>query len=86
MTRRMLEALAGKKGGKYPAYSGDKLAEVMGPEKGQNDVAAAIRNLRHIIQLALEEAGFTYKQGDVIKSGGPGYRFNDWIAIRRVDD
>ncbi len=85
MTRRILEALAEKRGGKYRAYSGDELAERMGEGKGQNDVAAAIRNLRRTIKRVLEEAGFIYTQRDVIDSGGPGYRFRDWIDVRRAD-
>ncbi len=85
MTRRILEALAEKRGGRYETYSGDKLAERMGTEKGQNDAAAAVRNLRKTIKRALEEAGFTCKPRDVIDSGGPGYRLRDWIEVRRTD-
>jgi len=84
ISRRILEALAEKRESKG-AYSGEDLARMIRPGAGQNDVAAAIRNLRKAIERALAEAGFSCDLRDVIDSGGSGYRFKGWITIRHAD-
>ena len=86
ITRKVLDVLSEKRRGKYVAYSGDVLARKVGTLGGQNAVAACIRNLRRNIQAALKAEGTSCESHDVIKSGGPGYRFNEWISIRRGDD
>ena len=86
ITRKVLDILSEKRRGKYVAHSGEDLARKVGTLGGQNSVAACVRNLRRNIKAALEAEGISCQPQDVIQSGGRGYRFNEWLSIRRADD
>lgn len=48
----------------------------------QNTVSSCIGDLRDRITVALRRAGIACGPDDVILSGGPGYRFRDWIVVQ----
>lgn len=81
--RRILDALREKRpNGKYVAYSGEELGEKVGCRGDQNRMAGAIRDLRQsITQILRDEAGVECGPQDVVQSGGPGYRLNEWIIV-----
>ena len=81
---KLLRLLAKQQEGTYLAYSGKMLAQNAGATSGQNAIAGCIRNLRLSIREAFEKEGYRYRRGDVIQSGGRGYRLNDWITVRRT--
>jgi hypothetical protein len=86
LMRKLLEALAEKRpNGAYAAHSGNALARVIDPTKGQNDVAGYVKYLRNQITTTLAEAGVSCGRNDVIESGGPGYRLNSRVTVRRQD-
>jgi hypothetical protein len=80
---KVLRLLAKKlPNGKYVSYSGKDLAAQVDRRCGQNSVAGWIRNLRQSVRKVLEGEGYRHERGDVIQSGGRGYRFNPWIEVR----
>ena len=79
---RILSMLAKRQDRKYLAHSGKTLAVKVDAANGQNAIAGCIRNLRRSIREAFEKEGYRYRRGDVIKSGGRGYRLNDWIVVK----
>ncbi|MFW6115848.1 MAG: hypothetical protein ACOC7Y_02175 [Chloroflexota bacterium] len=81
---RILDLLARTRKGEYAAYSGRALADRLGIEGGQESITGAVKNLRRKIRQALHDHGYSYQRDDVIVSGGPGYRLNAWIKVRRV--
>lgn len=68
--------------GKYAAYAGSDLTESLGSDCGQNGIASQVLEFRKkVIQRLLDEANVTCGRTDVINSGGPGYRLQDWITV-----
>jgi DNA-binding response OmpR family regulator len=68
--------------GRFRAFSGRQLAaSFKGPAATQNTVASCVSDLRKRFAQLLAEAGFEAGEEDVIQSGGPGYRFNEWMTI-----
>jgi CheY-like chemotaxis protein len=68
--------------GKWIGISGPEIAEILGLRSGQNGVSGAIRDFRtSICKILSAELGLICDQDDVIRSGGPGYRLNEWIRI-----
>lgn len=68
--------------GKYAAYAGSDLTELLGADCGQNGIASQILEFRNkIAQRLLEHANITCSRTDIINSGGPGYRLQDWITV-----
>ncbi|MGI9012940.1 MAG: response regulator [Phycisphaerales bacterium] len=68
-------------------YSGQQIASTLGRRITQNTVSQCIRGLRKRITKALrEQVNVECGNRDVIVSGGPGYRLNDWIEVRAEDD
>ncbi len=56
--------------------------EVLGIECGQNGIASQVLEFRKkVAQRLLEEANISCSRTDVINSGGPGYRLQEWITI-----
>ena len=50
---------------------------------GQNGIAGSIRDFRKNAADALREClGLVCGPQDFVRSGGPGYRFNEWISVR----
>lgn len=44
-------------------------------------VAGAVRDFRkNVAEILLEQRGLVCGPQDVIRSGGPGYRLNEWIT------
>lgn len=78
-----------KSNGKYVAYSGSDLTELIGSNCGQNGIASQILEFRkRVAQRLLEEANITCDRQSVIASGGPGYRIQEGIVVRsgaRID-
>jgi hypothetical protein len=94
-TRATLELLAKKdKDGMFLAYSCKDLAESVGIPPGEADAtkreisaAGHIRHLRVRITTALrKEANISCGDGDVILSGGRGYRFAESLSVQFVDE
>jgi len=68
--------------GKWIGISGPEIAEILDLRSGQNGVSGAIRDFRtSICKILSAELGLICDQDDVIRSGGPGYRLNEWIRI-----
>jgi hypothetical protein len=80
-SRPLLELLAKRTNGKYLAYSGNAIAKELRCRKGQNDVAGYVKYLRKEIKAMLLNQGICCGDQDVITSGGPGYRLNQWIDV-----
>ncbi|MBI1348630.1 response regulator [bacterium] len=80
---KMLKLLSEKRSsGKYAAYSGADLMEVLESDCGQNGIASQVLEFRNkLTQRLLEEANISCGRTDVINSGGPGYRLQDWITV-----
>lgn len=83
-TARILELLNVKtRTGTWVAKSGPELAEEIGSTSGQNSIACSIRAFRDTAaDLLRTQLGLICEKQDIIRSGGPGYRFNEWITIR----
>jgi|GEM_PF-2005143 len=80
---RLLQALAKKEDdGRFVSYSGNELAAELRIENGQNGVASCVKNLRTKAKRIFKVRGFRHRRGDVIESGGPGYRLNAWIRVK----
>jgi DNA-binding response OmpR family regulator len=81
--RRILDELRQRRSnGSYVARSGRELASLIGTCGGQNSVAGAVRDFRRAVAETLrEELNLSCSSHDVIRSGGPGYRLNEWISI-----
>ena len=86
-TRRILDELRHRTGsGTYVALSGPELVDRIGLRGGQNGVAGAVRDFRkNVAEILLEQIGFVCGTQDIIRSGGPGYRLNEWISVRDVE-
>lgn len=82
--RRILDALRQKRdGGKFIAYEGSELAKIAKCRGGQNGVAGAIRDFReNVARLLFDELHLTVGPQDIIRSGGPGYRFAEQIEVQ----
>jgi DNA-binding response OmpR family regulator len=80
---KILKLLAEKRSsGKYAAYSGADLMEALGTECGQNGIASQVLEFRNkLAQRLLDEANISCGRTDVINSGGPGYRLQEWITV-----
>lgn len=83
LVRKTLDALKAKRdSGKYVAYSGEDLAKLTKCRRGQNGISEAVRDFRNrSIELLRDEANIVCERQDIIQSGGPGYRFNEWITV-----
>lgn len=69
--------------GRYVAFSGPELVTRTKCRGGQNGIAGSIRDFRKSAAEALrEQLGFVCEPQDIVRSGGPGYRFNEWIKVR----
>ena len=79
---RILRLLAERRGVRYVSYSGNDLAAALRIENGQGGVASCVKNLRKGAKGIFMTHGFRYRRGDVIKSGGRGYRLNGWIRVK----
>ncbi|MFV0446023.1 MAG: response regulator [Planctomycetaceae bacterium] len=81
---RILTLLSEKRSnGKYAAYAGSDLTEMLGVDCGQNGIASQVLEFRNKVgQRLLEEANITCGRTDVLNSGGPGYRLQEWITIQ----
>jgi hypothetical protein len=85
--RRILDELRrrGTKGA-FVARSGPELVDLIGIRGGQNSVAGAVRDFRNnVTETLLEHLGIVCGSQDIIRSGGPGYRLNEWITIRDAE-
>lgn len=68
--------------GKYAAYAGADLTELLGADCGQNGIASQVLEFRNkLAQRLLEQANITCGRTDIVNSGGPGYRLQDWITV-----
>lgn len=68
--------------GKYAAYAGSDLTELLGADCGQNGIASQVLEFRNkLAQRLLEQANITCGRTDIVNSGGPGYRLQDWITV-----
>lgn len=85
--RRILDELCHRSSsGSYIPLSGPELASRLGLAAGQNSVAGAVRDFRrNVTEVLLTERGLTCGPQDVIRSGGPGYRLNEWIIARDAE-
>lgn len=83
-TARILESLNAKtRTGTWVARSGPELAEEIGNTSCQNSIACSIRAFRDTAaDLLKSQLGLICEKQDIIRSGGPGYRYNEWITIR----
>lgn len=69
--------------GKYAAYAGSDLMEMLRVDCGQNGIASQRLEFRNKVgQRLLEEANITCGRTDVLNSGGPGYRLQEWITVQ----
>ena len=67
----------------WVAKLGQKLAEAIQSEAGQNSVACSIRScLSPVAEVLRMELALTSDNQSVVRSGGSGYRFNEWITVR----
>jgi CheY-like chemotaxis protein len=87
MMRKILNELKCRNSaGRFVAYSGPELVERLGCLGGQNAVAGCVRDFRKFVTETLRERlGVLAGPQDVIRSGGPGYRLNEWITIRATE-
>ncbi len=81
--RKILGALRPRTtAGSYIARSGPELASELSITGGQNGVEGAIRDFRkNAADILLVQLDVISGLQDIIRSGGPGYRFNEWISI-----
>jgi biotin operon repressor len=87
MMRKILNELKCRNSaGRFEAYSGPELVERLGCLGGQNAVAGCVRDFRKFVTETLRERlGLLAGPQDVIRSGGPGYRLNEWITVRGAE-
>ena len=80
---QILTRLAEKRpNGKYVAYAGSDLTELLDIDCGQNGIASQILEFRNkVAQRLLEEANITCERTSIIASGGPGYRLQEWMTV-----
>lgn len=72
--------------GKYVAYAGADLTELIDSDCGQNGIASQILEFRNkVAQRLLEEANITCERNAIIASGGPGYRLQEWVTVESGD-
>jgi CheY-like chemotaxis protein len=83
-TTQILEALNQRTTtGAWVAKSGPELVSEIGVTGGQNSVTCSIRAFRDSAAHQLKTAlGLDCEKQDIIRSGGCGYRFHEWITIR----
>lgn len=83
----VLHALKAKRpDGRFIPKRGGELAKQFKSDKAnENTVSSCINDLRERIAKAMHTRGLRCKKNDVIESGGPGYRFNQWIRIEERD-
>jgi CheY-like chemotaxis protein len=81
---QILEALNERtRAGTWVAKSGPELASDIGSTTGQNSITCSIRAFRDSAADVLQsQLGLICEKQDIIRSGGPGYRFHEWITIR----
>ena len=86
--RAILEALSVRmSNGRYQSLAGPKLARLVDSPGGQDSIAGSVRDFRRKVAAALgDELGLEVGREDVIVSGVAGYRFADWIQVRRTDE
>lgn len=82
--RKILDALKHRNSaGRFTACSGPELVAQTKCRGGQNGVAGCIRDFRKYVAETLREClGLSCGPQDVIRSGGPGYRLNEWLTVR----
>ncbi len=87
LMRLILEELSDRNSlGQYVALSGPELADRLMNERGSNAIAGAIKSFRvHAAKAVHDRHGIEVGPSDVICSGGPGYRLNDWITVTFAD-
>jgi DNA-binding response OmpR family regulator len=79
--RLLLELAARRVDGKLVALSGEELAQKLKLLRGQNAVAELVCHFRKRAAELLAESGSKCGNHDLIRSGGPGYRFNRWLTV-----
>lgn len=81
---QILEALNERtRAGTWVAKSGPELASAIGSTTGQNSITCSIRAFRDSAADVLQsQLGLICEKQDIIRSGGPGYRFHEWITVR----
>jgi DNA-binding response OmpR family regulator len=68
--------------GKYVAYAGSDLTELIDSDCGQNGIASQVLEFRNkVAQRLLEEANINCDRTSIIASGGPGYRLQEWLTV-----
>lgn len=68
--------------GQFKGFSGRALgSQFKNGGASQNTVASCVGDLRERLTAVLAEAGVEAGEQDIILSGGPGYRFNEWITV-----
>lgn len=79
----ILEALSERRpSGQYIAYAGADLINLLDADCGQNGIASQVLEFRkRVEERLLSEANVSIERKDIIVSGGPGYRFKDWITL-----
>lgn len=69
--------------GRFRPARANELARLFkGGRATQNTVSSCIGDLRERITSVLARRGIACGPGDVIVSGGPGYRLKEWIRVR----
>lgn len=78
----ILEALSERRPtGQYVAYAGADIIEPLDVSCGQNGIASQVLEFRkHVEERLLNEANITIERKSIIESGGPGYRFKEWMT------
>ncbi|AMV34976.1 Transcriptional activator protein CzcR [Pirellula sp. SH-Sr6A] len=81
---QILEAINERtRAGTWVAKSGPELASAIGSTTGQNSITCSIRAFRESAADILQsQLGLICEKQDIIRSGGPGYRFHEWITVR----
>lgn len=70
----------------FIAVSGSDMAEKFKSRRAtQNTVSSCVNDLRSRITNVMAMRGLRCGKHDVILSGGPGYRFNQWIKVEERD-
>ena len=86
MMHRILTRLSEKRSnGKYVAYSGSDLIELLDLNCGQNGIGSQFLEFRNkTAERLLEGANIICERNSIIASGGPGYRLQEWIMFESV--
>jgi DNA-binding response OmpR family regulator/biotin operon repressor len=84
LLRAIIDELKHRNGaGRYVALSGPELVSRTKCRGGQNGIAGSIRDFRkNAADVLCECLGLVCGPQDIVRSGGPGYRFNEWISVR----